>query len=248
MNTISAIILAHNEEKTIKQAIDSVAFASEIIVINDRSTDNTTQYARDKGARVINQVLNNNFAKQRNNALQYAKHNWVLFLDADERVSRALQEEVKQLDENSLVGAFLMLRVDHFWGRELRHGETARCRVPRLVHKKRGVFERPVHEVWRSSYSAKTLQNQLDHYPHQTLNDFIHHVNYYSTINARYFKQMGKTTSIFDIMLTPLLKFFYTYFVKGGVLDGAPGFIYSFMMSFHSFLSRAKLYLLSQQK
>ncbi len=97
--------------------------------------------------------------------------------------------------------------------------------------------EKPIVEVDR--------RYLINHYPHPTIVQFLEHVNFYSTLNAKYYYQQKRRTSIWEIMAVPWLKFIYTYFFKLGFLDGATGLVYSFMMSFHSFLTRAKLYQLN---
>ncbi len=248
MKNLSAVILAKNEAKNIEAAIKSVAFAKEILLIDDYSNDKTVELAKKAGAKVIKHHLNDDFAKQRNFALKQAKYAWILFIDADERISSELKETILALDENSHTAAYLFPRVDFFWGKRLRFGESGSCFVPRLVHKQRGRFIRRVHEQWQSTKGGiKKLTQPLYHYPHQSIKEFLQEINFYSSLNAKYCQQIGKKTNIADIVFTPFLKFIYTYFIKLGFLDGPSGFVYSFMMSFHSFLTRSKLYMLSDK-
>lgn len=248
MKNLSAVILTKNEEKNIEEAIKSVSFAKQVLVIDDYSTDKTRQLAEKIGIKVIQHRLNNDFAKQRNFALEKCRYDWVLFIDADERISEALKNTILGLDENSNTSAYLFPRADWFWNKKLRFGETGNCFVFRLVHKKRGFFTRSVHEKWIAKKGViKKLKQPLYHYPHPSIKEFLQTINFYSSLNANYYQQIGKKTNVFDIILTPLFKFIYTYFVKLGFLDGPAGFVYSFMMSFHSFLTRSKLYMLSDK-
>lgn len=247
MNNISAIILARNEEDNILEALDTVSFAKEIIVIDDTSHDHTAQLAQKKGAQVIRRELKGDFARQRNFALKQARHDWVLMLDADERIPPLLKREILSLPDNSEAAAYLMRRIDFFWNTKMLHGETGSTYVPRLVHRTRGQFVRAVHETWHSNGQVKKLHSQLHHFPHPTIIDFLRHVNFYSTLNAELYYSDKVRTNAFDIIFRPILKFIYTYFIKFGYLDGPSGFVYSFMMSFHSFLTRSKLYLLQNK-
>ena len=244
MKHLSAIILARNEEKNIVGAIESVNFADEIIVLDDGSSDDTKKVAEKKHAIVIPYQGPNDFSKRRNYAGTMAHNDWLLYLDADERIPEKLREEIKDLPSENTHIDYAVKRVDYFWHHPITHGELYHANFVRLVHKKTGSFVRPVHEVWNSKNSTVTLQNALLHYPHQTITEFLNTINEYSTLNAGYLFQNGKKTNFFDIVCTPLGKFVYTYFVKRGFLDGPGGFVYSFMMSFHSFLTRSKLYLL----
>lgn len=239
--------MTKNEEKNITRAITSIKLIKvipSIVLIDDFSTDNTASLAHQLGATTIQHPLNGDYATQRNYALTQCDTNWVLFLDADEEITPALAQEIESIPDNANESAFLVKRLDSFWNTKMFHGEAGNAFVPRLVHKSRGTFVRAVHEEWKSTIPSRALKGILNHYPHPTLKEFITEVNTYSTSNASYLLRMGRTTSWFDILFTPFVKFFYTYFIKSGFLDGAAGFAYSFLMSFHSFLTRAKLYML----
>lgn len=245
MKELSAVILTKNEEKNIQRAIKSIKIITVInviTVIDDGSTDKTIEIAKKLGAVVISHPLANDYAAQRNFALQNAPTDWILFLDADEEITPELAKEIENLPEDSSYSAYNFKRIDTFWNTKMLHGEAGNCFVPRLVNKTKGNFVRPVHEEWNGTAPTKNLSGVLDHFPHPTIKEFVEEVNTYSDLNSDYFVKAGKRTNVLDILFTPLLKFIYTYFVKFGFLDGVAGFVYSFMMSFHSFLSRAKLY------
>ena len=244
MQNLSAVILAKNEEKQIASVIKNVTFAKEIIVIDDYSIDKTSTIAKKNKARVYKRHLEQNFAQQRNFGLQKAKYDWVLFLDADEVISKKLQTQIVKIKINTDYSAYLFKRIDLFWNKKLYFGEIKNIFVPRLVNKKQGQFVRTVHEVWHTHKKIKKIYEPLYHYSHPTLSEFIKKINFYSTLNAKVLYKKGQNTQAFDILFTPLLKFVYLYFFKFGFIDGVEGLVYSLMMSFHSFLSRAKLYLL----
>lgn len=246
---LSLIILARNEEKFINRAIKSVTCADEILVIDDDSTDNTGEIAKSLGAKVITHHLDGNFSKQRNFAMEEAKGEWMLFLDADEVLSPELNTEISSIlaDQNH-AGYYLLKRKDFFWGKPVTHGEVLDAYskgIVRLVFRNAGQWENAIHEVFKphSVTSDKTLKGYIHHYPHQSVKDFLSHVNYYSTIRAEELHKNGIKTNWLEIMAFPKGKFLYTYLVKRGFKDGVRGFVYSFMMSLHSFLVRAKLYM-----
>jgi glycosyltransferase involved in cell wall biosynthesis len=246
---ITAIILARNEEKRIEEAIKSVSFCDEVLVIDDESTDATAQKAERAGAKVISHSTLNEFGGQRNWAMTQAKHEWILFVDADEEVSEELKKEVLHLNVSTLERSnenivYSIPRRDFFWGQEMKYGETMRARnkgIIRLVKKGSGVWIGAVHETFVPSGAVVKLNGFLNHYSHDSLASFIKDINTYSTIRADELAKQGAGTSVFQLMFFPLGKFLYTYFILGGFLDGAAGFVYSFVMSFHSFLVRAKL-------
>jgi len=247
MKNLSAAILAKNEAENLKELLPTLGFAKEILVINDNSTDETVAVAKKYGAKIINHSLNSDFAAARQTALLHSKSDWVLLVDADERLTPQLITWLKQAEPKTEVSGYSFLRLDHFFGSVLKHGEIANARVIRLVNKKCGRFVRPVHEVWQSKLKIVKTNLVINHYPHQTINEFLRHINFYSSLNAKYWQAKKRKVSIAEIMFVPWLKFIYTYFFRLGFLDGAAGFVYSFMMSFHSFLSRAKLYQFTHQ-
>ncbi len=245
---ISVVILTKNEEKNLPDCLESIRqLAYEIIVIDDNSTDKTPEIAKKFGAKVFTRPLNNDFAAQRNFGLEKAKGNWVLFLDADERITPELKKEIlSSLQSASVIkcNGFLLKRSDYFGGRILKHGETAKVRLLRLGKKNAGQWQREVHEKWEVKGKVAELKNPLQHYPHQALNDFIDHINFHSTLHAQALKKEGVKPSLFRIVFYPKAKFIQNYVFRLGFLDGTAGIIVALMMSFHSFLANSKLYFL----
>lgn len=248
---LSVAILAKNEGDKLSRCLKSVRFADEIIVIDDESTDKTAQIAKEGGAKVLARKSNGNFASQRNYALQEAKGDWVLLVDADEEITPQLAVEVRRVTEketDDAFSAYYIRRRDFFWNKELLWGETRSAwqkGIIRLVKKNSGSWEGLVHEVFVPTAKTGVLKSFINHYAHRSIADFLASVNFYSTLRAEELHKKNKKTNILAIFLFPFGKFFYTYFIKLGFRDGAAGFVYSFMMSFHSFLVRSKLYLLN---
>ncbi len=242
---ISAIILTKNEGKNLGECIRALTFCEEIIVIDDYSSDETVEIARGLGAKVFQRSLDGNFAAQRNFGLEKATNKWVLFIDADERVSHELKEEMEKevpAPNNSHLGYFLK-RDDYFFGKKLKFGETASVSLLRLARKSAGKWMRSVHEVWEVQGRTKTLKNPLEHYPHQSLREFINDINFHSGLHAEANHQEGKHSSLVKILFWPKLHFFKNYFLRLGFLDGTEGFVLALMMSLHSFLAWSKLWL-----
>lgn len=247
---ISAVILVKNEERKIEKAIKSVSFCSEIMVVDDNSTDSSVALAKEAGAIIYNRPLQGDFASQRNWAMTQAINEWILFLDADEIVSEELKQSIitlatidKTSTENQPV-AFAIPRRDFFWDTELKHGETFKSRdsgIIRILKKGSGKWVGTIHEKFETTGLTSKLPGFIDHYSHESLSSFIKKVNGYSTLRANELGKTGKKISKFELIVFPFGKFIYTYFILGGFLDGAAGFVYSFVMSFHSFLVRAKL-------
>ncbi len=246
MNQISVVILVKNEEKNIVDCLESLSGFKDIVVVDDYSTDRTVEVVNKyKNVRFLKHEMNGNFSAQRNFGLLKTKNEWVLFIDADERVSKDLFNEIMTIDLLSIDGA-LIKRVDNMWGRELKYGETSNIYFVRLGNKKSGKWIGAVHETWEIKGNLLSLVNPIIHFPHQTVGEFIHEVDYYSTLRAKELFNSKKSVSFFDILLYPTGKFLNNYMLKLGFIDGVPGFIVAIIMSLHSFLVRVKLRLLIQ--
>lgn len=244
---ISAVVLTRNEEKNIQDCLEGLSWCKEILVIDDNSSDQTRAMAQKLGARVLEHSLGNDFAQQRNFGLKEAKHDWIFFVDADERVSPELAEEIKKKITKTTTGGFYFKRIDFFMGRWLRHGEVGKIRILRLARRGSGHWERNVDEKWKVEGETETFKNPLFHYPHQTLSEFLTSINERSDLNAECFYQEGRKTSFLE-WLKPLGKFVWNYFFLFGFLDQTAGFVFGVLMSLHSFLVRGKLYLLWRRR
>ncbi len=246
---ISAVVLTKDESTNIIKCLETLAFCNEIIVIDTGSLDDTIIAAKSVGACVIKKNLNGDFAEVRNYALTKAKEKWVLYIDADERVSRELAAEIVQFVNDPILNfkGYYLRRIDEMWGRQLLHGEPGRVKLLRLARKGAGKWERKVHEIWKINGTTYELKTPLLHYPHSTLFKFIEHVNVFSTLHAKANQLEGKKSSLFKIMFYPPFKLIEGWIFKKGFKDGIQGFIVACLMSFHSFLSWGKLWLLQKK-
>jgi len=241
---ISVVVLVHNDEKQIEQTLKSISWCDEIVVIDDCSNDKTIQIAKQYKAVVFTHALGDDFAAQRNFALQKVKGDWILFVDSDEVVSETLQKEIKHAIANpQMYTAFSFKRNDFMFGRILRHGETGNVRLVRLAQKNEGVWKRRVHETWEIKGEVGDLKEPLIHYPHPDVAQFIDEINKYSTLHANALYEEGVRTNWFQIIAYPKAKFIVGFILRLGFLDGMAGFLLAIFMSFHSFLARSKLYL-----
>ncbi|MFZ2025107.1 MAG: glycosyltransferase family 2 protein [Microgenomates group bacterium] len=259
---ISCVILTHNNEKNIEPLLEMMHWCDECIVVDDDSTDKTRDIAKRAGAIVVKHALQNDFAAQRNIGLAIAKGparnasqsdaggDWILFVDSDELVSPLLAQEIQAIvkDANSEAQGYYMKRIDTMWGRELRHGETRDVRLLRLARSGAGKWKREVHEVWDVTGGTKTCMHPLSHSPHPDVPTFLAQINRYTTINAAVFYAAGIRANVGTIVMYPVAKFFQNYIIKLGFLDGTVGFVHAMMMAFHSFLTRAKLWQINEDK
>lgn len=243
---ISCVILTKNEEKNISKCLSSVSWCDEIVVIDDESTDKTLDLVKKTKARIFVRPKNNDFSSQRNFGLDKAKGDWVLFVDADEVVSSALWYEIMQHTNATIndYSGFFIRRIDTIWGKELNHGETGNIKFLRLAKKDSGRWIGRVHEVWDVKGNKIPLKNPLNHYPHISVEKFLREINYYTDLRAKELSE--NKTKVFwgSIIIFPFTKFILNYLIKRGFQDGIQGLIMATLMSFHSFLVRAKLWTL----
>lgn len=252
---ISAIILTKNEEKNIIDCLESVSWVDEIIIIDDFSQDRTLEVLKILNLKnkltIIKRRLENDFSAQRNYALSKTKSDWILFLDADERVTKKLREEINSFlinGKNNFYFGFYIPRKDVMWGKVINHGEMGNTKLLRLVKKGSGKWIGKVHEQYVSNKKIGELDNGFLHFPHQMINEFLNEINFYTSIRANELFNSNQKVSLFQILFYPKAKFILNYFFKLGFLDGIEGLVLAIFMSFHSFLVRAKLFLLWQKK
>lgn len=199
----------------------------------------------------LNEPEISDFSQARNRLLQSASTDWVLFVDQDEIVPPALAREIKTVlgsKQATYTSAYRIKRQDLFFGQRLKHGETGHVSFVRLAKRDWGQWRGRVHETWEGKGPTLTLKNPMLHVPHPTLRSFVAKLDIYSTLAARERYAQGEHVTLVKLFSYPLAKFLYNYVLRLGFLDGVPGLIHAVMMSWHSYLTHAKLYLLWQKK
>jgi glycosyltransferase involved in cell wall biosynthesis len=240
---ISAVIITKNEERNIEECLKSLSWADEIVVVDDESSDRTISLARKYTDRIYFNRLEN-FASQRNFGLSKAKGDWVLFVDADERVSAHLATEIKAAVLTNEFEAYYVKRSDFAFGSWLKWGETASLEFIRLAKRNAGKWERPVHETWRVKGEVGHLKSPLLHFSHPSVGEFVETINHFTSLDAEnYFKQ-GRKVPIWGMIVYPTAKFIQNYLIRQGYRDGRAGLVFAVLMSVNSFLIRAKLWSL----
>ncbi len=242
-NTITAVVLTHNDENRIIDCLESLKFVDELLIIDDNSTDRTVELAMQFTNNIKKHSLNGNFASQRNYAFNYTHSQWVLFVDSDEIVSEKLAREIRRNIQTSGSNGFFVKRIDYMWGKPILHGEAGSVKLLRLAKKDTGKWHGKIHETWRIFGKKEELQNFLIHTPHQSVKEFVQEVNTYSTLRAEELIENKERSSWWKIVAYPTGKFIMNYFLKKGYKDGIPGLLYALIMSFHSFLVRGNLFL-----
>jgi glycosyltransferase involved in cell wall biosynthesis len=245
MSKLTACVIAKNEEKNLKNCLNSLNFVDEIVLIDNMSVDKTNEIAKECKVKIYKYTqAETDFSELRNYAQSLASNDWILFLDADETISKKLSVEIQQTIQKSIYELIFIKRIDYFLKKAIKNGEVkaaAHKGFIRLYRKGFGRWIGKVHEVFLPYRPARstTLKNYITHYPHQSVLSFLIKINAYSTIIAKNNKKKYYG-SIFSILFFPMVKFLYTFFWLSGYKDRESGFIYSFMMSFHSFLARSK--------
>lgn len=244
---ISCVIITHNEEQKIADAIRSVDFVDEVLVVDSESTDRTREVAENLGARVIVQAWQG-FAKQKQFAADHASNHWILSLDADERVSPKLRESVMRLasEDECSVAAFRCARLTRYMGREIRHCGWYPDWQVRLFDRTRGTWSnRVIHESFkvREGETVGTIDGDL---LHESVDGPEHHHRMigerYAPLGAEQMHLSGKRTNMLRVISAGPIAFIQTYFLKLGFLDGIPGFVIAKFAAQHAFLKHLIAY------
>lgn len=245
---ISAVIITKNEEKNIADAIASVLWADEILVVDSGSTDRTVEIAQAAGARVINREWPG-FSAQKQFAADSASNDWIFSLDADERVSEGLKNEIpelKNLPENDLADGYSIARLSYYMDRPIRHGGWYPDRQLRLFNRQKGLWKNVlIHESVEMQPGARTatLENDILHY---SVENAAHHHRMigerYAPLAAEQMFERGRRTSPFRIAAAGPTAFFRAYVLKAGFLDGLPGFCIARFAAHHAFLKHLLLW------
>jgi glycosyltransferase involved in cell wall biosynthesis len=229
--TLSVVLITLNEASNLPRTLKSVSWAQEIIVVDSGSTDETVAMARAAGARVFQESWKG-YAAQKNLAIARASCEWILSLDADEEVSPELAQEIQAiLATVPPFSAYRLRRLNHFMGRPLLHGGY--WPDPKLRLFKRGwakFTERAVHESMESGGPAGELLNPLLHHCYPTIEEYVEHVNRYSTLSAWMLIESGRAPQnmaalLWQSVFNPVATFIYNYIFRLGFLDGAEGLL-----------------------
>lgn len=221
MPRLSAIIITKDEAANIADCLDSLAFCDERIVVDAASHDGTLLIAKEKGARVATHGWKG-FGPQKNYALSLAQGDWVLSIDADERVTPELAREIRAAIDAPKADGYEIPRRSSFCGRMMRGSD----RVLRLFHRDGGRFtEDVVHERVVCDGTVARLNEPLLHYPVARLEDAIRRIDQYSTLGAEQLVASGRKISVFSGVTHGLGTFLRVYLLKRGFLDGAAGFM-----------------------
>ena len=238
---LSVAVITLDEEKNLPAFLDSVSFVDDIVIVDSGSTDGTVSIARDFGCRVF--VENwKGYGPQKNSAIAKCRYQWVLVLDADERVPRSTRDEIMQtLESTPQADAFRLKRKNFLHGRWMRHSGYWPDHQVRLVNRDRGSFQKVIHEKWATPGVVRDLDGYIEHYAFEGYSDMLKTLDDYSTVIASEFYASGRRTGVLSPPLHGISMFFKIYLLELGFLDGMDGLVTALVKAGGSFFKYAKL-------
>ena len=250
MIPITAIIPTGNEIHNIEEVIKSVAFADEVMVVDSFSTDGTYEKAQQLADRVLRRDYEYS-ASQKNWAIPQAKHEWILLVDADERVTEELRNEIQDLQKNGMgdhVG-FWIGRMNHFMGQRVKYSGWRNDKVIRLFKRDDCRYEdKQVHAEIITEGKVGKLQNKLYHNTYRSLDEYLEKMNRYASWQAKdYDKKTGMLTP-YHFVIKPFWGFFKHYIVQSGFRDGVVGLTIGWIQAYVVYMRYAKLWLLRRNR
>jgi glycosyltransferase involved in cell wall biosynthesis len=248
---LSACIITLNEADRIAACLRSVEWCDEIVVVDSHSTDATRQIAANRGARVLERDWPG-FVAQKEFAIRAAAHDWVLCIDADERVSAELRAEVMTLRDQGFLGAagWQMPRMTRYLGRWIRHGTWYPDWNLRLFDRRRGKWVShhayPLHERVALDGRCGRLRHDLLHEPYRSFADHLRTIDSYTTAISEGLQRAGRSAQLADLVVRPGAEFVRFYVLKRGFLDGWRGLLLAYLHAHYVRMKYAKLMVLQR--
>jgi glycosyltransferase involved in cell wall biosynthesis len=238
---LSAVLITRNAANVLDPCLESLAFADEIVIVDSGSSDRTPEIARERGARVVQKEWLG-FGRQKQFAVEQAKHDWVLCIDSDERVSPELAAGIQAALAAPAAPVYRMPRRNRFLGRWLSHGEGYPDWSPRLFNRLNARWsEDLVHEKVLYAVTPGTLRGDLMHDSFDDIGTYLDRQNRYTTLAARQAYELGRSASPLHLVASPLVRFLKFYILRLGFLDGVPGLLHISIGCMNSYLKYAKL-------
>jgi glycosyltransferase involved in cell wall biosynthesis len=235
------VLITRNAASVLEPCLQSLGFADEIVIVDSASSDSTVEIAERHRARVVKKEWLG-FGRQKQFAVEQAKYDWVLCLDADERVSPELAAGIQAALAAPVSPVYRMPRRNRFLGRWLSHGEGYPDWSPRLFNRMNARWSDDlVHEKVLFAVTPGTLQGDLLHDSSDDLANYLDRQNRYTTLAARQAFERGLSASIFHLLASPVVRFFKFYVLRLGFLDGVPGLLHISIGCMNSYMKYAKL-------
>lgn len=250
MNDVTVVILTKNEELNIVEVVKNARLlTNKVLIVDSGSTDKTVELAVKNGAKVLYRTWDNDFSAQRNVALEHVDTDWVLYLDADERLDEKLILEIKAVLESGTLAMYRFIRQNRAFGRDFKYGVLGPDSVIRFFPKDKVRWQDKVHERPVGDLPVITLKGYLKHYTYRTFEQYVQKMNQYSSIGAQNYYDKQKNVSILgDFIFRPFFAFFKMYILKKGFLEGWLGFILSLNYANYTLNKYVKLKLLNKER
>ena len=245
--SLSVAVITKNEEKRLPDCLRSVSFADDIVVVDSGSSDRTVEIAKEFGCMVYIEDWKG-YGPQKNSALKKCGNDWVLLLDADERVPAETAALITDILKAPSADAYTFKRKHYLHGHWLKHSGYWPDRQIRLVNRKMGFFQAAIHEKWTTEGRIEDLNAHIDHYAFSGYHDMLNTLNEYSTVIAKELYQSGRRANALSPLLHGIGMFFKIYFIERGFLDGMDGFVTALTKAGGSFFKYAKLLELQREK
>jgi glycosyltransferase involved in cell wall biosynthesis len=246
---LTVTIITRNERANVAEALASVRWADERIVVDAESTDDTVAIARAAGARVEVRPWPG-YGAQKNYAASIASHDWILSIDADERVTPELAASIRrELATEPRAAGYRVARIVHYLGRWIRSTDFYPDYQLRLYDRRRAAWnERRVHERVEPRGRVGLLRGHLQHYPYRDVSHHLATIDKYTTLAAEQLDADGRRAHYGDLLLHPPAAFLRNYLLRLGVRDGLPGLVISGLNAHYVFLKFVKLWDLQQHR
>jgi len=245
--SLSVAVITKNEETRLPGCLKSVSFAGDIVVVDSGSTDRTVAIAQEFGCRVFSEEWKG-YGPQKNSAIEKCRHEWVLLLDADERVPDETMESIKEVLKRPGADAYSFRRRNYFHGKWIKHSGNWPDRKVRLVNKSKGSFLSVIHERWVTDGRVQDLDAYISHYSFSCYSDLLKTLDKYSTITARELFSSGRRANPLSPLYHGIGMFLKNYFLERGFLGGIDGLVISLTKAGGSFFKYAKLLELQRSK
>jgi len=247
MNKISVVVITKNEENNISDFLKSVEWADEIIVVDSESTDKSIELAKVFTDKIFIRKWEG-YVPQKKYALSLAKNEWILSLDADERVTPELKDEIRNLSPGNFAG-FRIRRKNFLLKKEITScGWEKDYQLRLLKRDKTGLSDRLVHEKFIVDGQVDTLKNSMLHFTFSSFTDYLNKINYYTSLKAQELFRKKKRVGAWTILSHTVSAFFAFFFIKRGFKDGVYGLIISFLHSVSTMMNYIKLWELQNKK
>jgi glycosyltransferase involved in cell wall biosynthesis len=238
---LSAVLITRNAADVLEPCLASLAFADEIVLVDSGSSDGTDELAARKGARVVRKEWLG-FGRQKQFAVEQAANDWVLCIDADERVSPELARSIAQALAAPVSPVYRMARRNRFLGRWLAHGEGYPDWSPRLFNRMNARWSDDlVHEKVLFAVTPGTLRGDLMHESSEDLSAYLERQNRYTTLAARQAFEEGRRAGVLHLLFSPAVRFVKFYVMRLGFLDGLPGLLHISVGCMNSYMKYMKL-------